>query len=176
MSSNPNRSSMPTLPENCRWLNNLLDSGELERLAAPSTDFHEISYSRVGGFGDSQLADELIDRLAQRGLAKRRKNQMSVPMHPLVRQLVLALLSQLLRNTGPKGISLQPATDNPQLLRAFSEVLSLPNLPSAGNVVASDLQTVSVDVSDIPLNEVLGFRTEHEAEFSAYTRNVRKFV
>ena len=51
-------------------LANILDTGALEPLANGGTRFHELSYSRLGGFGDRRLADGIIRELKARGLAK----------------------------------------------------------------------------------------------------------
>jgi hypothetical protein len=74
---------------------------------------------------------------------------------------MLTLLAQILRTNGTKlHAELSPATDQPRIVRALEELLDLPALPSAGNVVAFDLQCLSVDLSTVPLDEVLAFRKE----------------
>ena len=83
-------------------------------LKAKDSAFHEISFSRIGGFGDRALANDLLERLVSAGLAKKSEDGVSVPMHSFVRQLFLALLSQLLRTQGRmRGLELLPATINP---------------------------------------------------------------
>jgi hypothetical protein len=44
---------------------------------------------------------------------------------------------------------------------ALIELLSVPQAPSSGSVVASDLETVGVDRGSVPIDEVLAFRREH---------------
>ena len=158
-------------------LASILDTGALETLSREGTRFHELSYSRLGGLGDSRLADGIIRELKARGLAKDTEDGASVPLHPQVHALVLVLLAQILRPYGGhQGLVLQPATDQPQLVRALQEVLSLESMPSAGHVVATDLATVGVDLSRVPLDEVLSFREEHGENYRAYARSVREFV
>ena len=83
-------------------------------------------------------------------------------MHPLVRYLILILLAQILRTSGRKlGFDLSPVTDRIQLVSALSELLNLPGSSAAGRVVEFDLQTVGVDLSAEPLDEVLDFRNQH---------------
>lgn len=48
----------------------VIASGALDRLAGEKTAFHELSYSRLGGYGDAALADEIHRELKERGLAK----------------------------------------------------------------------------------------------------------
>lgn len=48
--------------------------------------------------------------------------------------------------------------------------------PSSGHVVATDLETVGVDLGSVPIDEVLAFRPENLKQHRAYARAVRKFV
>jgi len=43
-------------------------------------------------------------------------------------------------------------------------------------VVSLDLETVGVDVSSVPIDEIISFRREHLAEYKEYSRSVRSFV
>jgi len=154
----------------------ILESGALDQLSKDGK-FHELSYSRLGGFGDQALADDLLQRLMAKGLARATEDGLSIPMQPTVRVLVLVLLSQILRPYGPTlGLDLWPATDQPQLVEGLVEVLSLPSLPSQGQVVSFDLETVGVDLSRVPMDEVLGFRKDYGKEYAAYARTLRQFV
>jgi hypothetical protein len=158
-------------------LTNIITSGVLDHLAKEGTAFHELSYSRLGSFGDLGLAEMILDELKARGLARDTADGVSIPMHPAIRYLVLVLLSQILRPKGTAlGLDLSPATDRPELIQALTELLSLPNLPSAGHVVALDLATVGVDLSAVPIDEVLDFRAEHLTAHRQYVRAVRQFV
>ena len=140
-------------------------------------EFHEISYSRMGGYGERQLADQLFQALKEKGFARDSEDGKSIPMQPMVRSLILVLLSQILRPHGEKlGAELSPATDRPQLVRALQELLSLPGAPSAAHVVAMDLETISVDLRLVPMDEVLGFRKEHLAEHRKYIRGVHRLT
>jgi hypothetical protein len=101
----------------------------------------------------------------------------SIPLHPVVRSLILVLLSQALRPTGRKhDFELLPATDQPQVHRALTELLELPSMPSAGHVVALDLQEVGIDLGPIPLDEVLDFRKQHGSMYRAYVRELERFI
>lgn len=158
-------------------LANILHTGALDPLASAGTRFHELSYSRLGGFGDQRLAARIIRDLKARGLARDSEDGISVPLHPQVHALVLVLLAQILRPYGGRqGLALHPATDQDRLVESLQEVLSLPSMPSSGHVVATDLATVGVDLSRVPLDEVLSFREEHGASYRAYARSVRKFM
>lgn len=158
-------------------MTNVIASGVLDELHKENTQFHELSYSRLGSYGDQGLAEMIFEELKAKGLARDTEDGVSIPMHPMVRSLVLVLLAQILRLQGEKlGLELSPATDHPGLVDALIELLSLPNSPSAGNVVSFDLNTVGVDVSAIPIDELLNYRKENQGEYRTYRRSVRKFV
>lgn len=158
-------------------MTDVLTSGALDSLAKEDTTFHELSFSRLGWFGDRELAAMILDELKVRGLARASEDGFSIPMHPMVRALVLVLLAQILRPYGNNlNLELSPVTDRPKLIDALREILSLSSTPSVGKVVAFDLETVGVDLSRVPMDEVLSFREEHLEEFQAYAKNVRRFV
>ena len=155
----------------------ILESGQLDSLAHDQTAFHELSYSRIGGFGDQSLANSIIEELKKRGLARDTEDGFSIPMHPMVRGLVLVLQAQILRDKGKDfGLDLHPATERQRMIQALNEVLSGSSSASAGNVVASDLMTVGVDLKNVPLDEILSFRSEHDKSLKEYARKVREFV
>jgi len=158
-------------------LTDLIVSGTLDLLAKDTTEFHSLSRSRLGYYGDEKLAEMIFEELKKRGLALDSKDGVSIPVHPLVRSLILTLLSQILRPHGKKQqISLNPVTDRPGLVSALSEMLSLPSTPTRGHVVSFDLNAVGVDLGSVPIDEILAFRHDHFAEFSAYRRSIRLFA
>jgi hypothetical protein len=155
----------------------IIHSGMLDDLAKDGGEFHELSMSRLGYAGDSKLAQMIFEELKARGLARESEDTVSIPMHHKVRNLVLVLLAQILRPRGDSlGLELSPVTDRPQLVGALTELLQHREAPSAAHVVASDLLTVGVDLSAIPIDEVLGFRADNLAEHRRYAAAVRSFV
>lgn len=157
-------------------LTDIITSGVLDSLAKEQTRFHELSYSRLGGSGDLGLSRMIIEELKDRGLARASEDGVSIPLHPKVRLLVLVILSQILPPLGPKfGLALEPTTDQPKWVDALTKIFSLPS-SSLGNVVAMDIETVGVDLSRVPLDEVLSFRSEHKEDYRRYRRSVKKFV
>jgi hypothetical protein len=158
-------------------LTDLLNSGALDSLSEDRTSFAELSYSRLGYYADAGLAQGIYDELMKRGLARRSEDGVSIPVHPMVRSLVLVLLAQLLRATGrAQGLDLSPVTDNRGVQSSLTEVLGLPATPSAGHVVTMDLQQVGIDLSSIPLDEVVAFRAQHGESYRQYARSLRRFV
>lgn len=154
----------------------LASAGVFDELSKKGTAFHSISMSRMGFYGHRELAEQLYDALRSKGLAAESKDGFSVPLHPQIRYLILVLLSQILRTKGTAlGFELCPATDMPKVVDALTELLDVPANASTGHVVAFDLQTVAVDLSAIPLNEVLDFKKAHGEDFRAYARSIRRF-
>jgi len=154
----------------------IIECGRLDSLPAES-EFHELSMSRLGYFGNEDLATELFKELKKRGLAKETEDGKSIPMHPKVRSLVLILLSQILRSYGPKmEAELSPVTDRPLAVAALSEMLSHKVIPTTGSVIAFDMSTVSVDVGSVPIDEVLSYRKENLAAYRRYSLSVRRFA
>jgi hypothetical protein len=49
-------------------------------------------------------------------------------------------------------------------------------IPSTGFVVTADIERVGIDLTRVPLDEVLDFRAEHGAEYRSYARELRRFV
>lgn len=160
------------------FLRNILDSGALDSLASDSTAaFHSLSRSRLGYSGDPRIAEDLYQKLLQKGLAKKVTHDESIPMHHQVRLIILVLLAQILKSRGSRmGLELIPTTDRADLLNSLAEILSLPVSPSAGHVISKDLETVGVDLAPFPMDEILHFREEYGAQFRSYMRGVKRFV
>jgi hypothetical protein len=137
----------------------------------------ELSNSRLGGSADTALTEIVLEQLRDRGLARRSKDGVSVPLHPTVRTFVLVVLSQLLRAPAEAaGYALQPTSTRPQMLQVLLEALQMLHCRLTGHVVTFDLEQVTLDLSPIPLDEVLDFRSQHGTEYRAYARNLRQFV
>lgn len=154
----------------------IIESGKLDALKADS-DFHELSMSRLGYFGNERLATELFKELKKRGLARESEDGKSIPMHAKVRSLVLVLLSQILRSYGSKmDAELSPVTDRQTVVSALAEMLEQKVIPSTGTVIAFDMATVSVDVGSIPIDEVLSFRKESFQAYRRYALSARRFA
>ncbi len=158
-------------------MTDIIVSGALDSLAREKTAFHELSMSRLGYVGDERLAETVFRELKKRGLARATEDGVSIPMHPLVRSLILTLLSQILRSHGEKmHAELNPVTDRPRFVESLIEMLNLPSAPSKGKVVAFDLATVGVDVAAVPIDEILSFRNDNKDSYQRYRRSVRSFA
>jgi hypothetical protein len=155
----------------------MLKSDALKQLRKDGTAFHELSLSRLGAYGDPDITEAILKELISQGLAKKSEDGVSIPMHPVIRNLILVLLAQILRSKGESiGLDLSPTTDWPQLVESLTEILSLPMMPSSGRVINFDLETVAPDLTKVPLDEVLDFRQQNLRKYREYTRAVRQFV
>jgi hypothetical protein len=155
----------------------ILKSDAVKELKKDGTAFHELSFSRLGAYGDPDVTDAILKELNSQGLARKSEDGVSIPMHPVVRNLILVLLAQILRSKGESiGLDLSPTTDWPQLVESLTEILSLPIMPSCGRTINFDLETVAPDLTKVPLDEVLDFRQQNLRKYREYTRAVRRFV
>ena len=117
--------------------------------------FAELSQSRIGYGADLELAEFLTAELRQRGLARPSEDEVSIPLHPVVRTTILVILGQLARGAGERrGMVLHPATNWPTAASDLIEALSRESMPSCEGVVKLDLEPVTLDLSSIPLEEV----------------------
>jgi hypothetical protein len=158
-------------------MTDIIGSGALDSLAKEKTAFHELSMSRLGYAGDERLAKMIFEQLKKRGLARETEDGLSITMHPMVRSLILTLLSQILRSHGDNmHAELNPVTDRSRLIESLVEMLNLPDAPSKGNVVTFDLATVGVDLAAVPIDEILSFRTANKDSYQRYRRSVRSFA
>ncbi|MBE1468183.1 hypothetical protein [Kibdelosporangium phytohabitans] len=157
-------------------LDKLINSGAFDDLDR-GTAFAELSHSRLGGYAAAGLTEIVLEQLRERGLARHSEDGVSVPLHPAVRAFVLVVLPQLLRAPAEAaGYALQPVSFRNRWLQALLDTLDTPALPTAGHVVALDLEQVTLDLSTISLDEVLDFRRQHGAEHRTYARALRHFV
>lgn len=160
-------------------LSELLDAGIFDELDTSDRryGYHELSRSRLGWDADVELSGDLITELQKRRLARSSRDGVSIPLHPVVRTTVLVLLSQLAprRGTG-LGLELHPVTPSRDRIADLLTVLRLPGMPSAADVIGADTEVVGLDLSGVPLEDVLAFREAHGSECRSYIRSVRAFV
>ncbi|MGB1253077.1 MAG: hypothetical protein ACPG8W_20860 [Candidatus Promineifilaceae bacterium] len=158
-------------------LTDIITSGALDELSSKDTQFGSLSRSRLGYYGDPELAQMLFEELKKRNLARDSEDGVSIPMSRVVRSLILVLLAQILRPEGENyGVELSPVTDQSRLVKSLSEFLSLPQSPSAGNVVSFDMHIVGTNLSTVPIEDILAFRKQNYSLHRNYVLSVKKFV
>ena len=144
---------------------------------AEAAGFAELSMSRMGYRGLPDVAHRLYVELERRGLAAETQDGVSIPMRPLVRSVYLIVLAQLARDAGMRHqLDLHPVTNGRGATEAFERFLALEPMPSRGQVVSFDLEVVSIDLDDVPLDDVLEYRRENGEVHRRYMQNLRKFA
>ena len=133
--------------------------------------------SRLGYYGDPELADAIFEELKERGLARDSEDGVSIPMHQAVRALILVLLAQILKGVA-KDARLCPVTDRWDLVYALEEILSaaVAPSPSVGDIVSFDLGVVGVDLGSVPMDEILDFRRQNYTAHRDYRQSILRFA
>jgi hypothetical protein len=154
----------------------LVESGAFDDLVRAG-DYAELSMSRMGYMAAHETAHKIYTSLAERGLATETEDGVSIPMHPTIRSLYLIILAQLARVAGSRHqLDLHPVTNGRGAERAFRTFLDLDPMPTRGQVVSFDLDVVSVDLDQVPLDEVLQFKTENQGAHRRYMQDLRTFA
>jgi hypothetical protein len=155
----------------------LLTGGAFDDLENGKVQYHELSYSRMGYGADVALGGLLVEELQRLGLARPSEDGVSVPLHPVVRTTILVLLGQLARSVGDRrDLTVHPVTSSGGAIRDLVSTLAREGMPSAGNVLALDLEPVGLNLDGVPLDEVLSFRADHRESHRAYVRDLHRFL
>jgi hypothetical protein len=130
--------------------------------------------------GERAASEMVWEEMRRRGYASRVRSDDSIYLEKDAWAAVLAFLAQALRPAGRSlGLDLLPATDNPMLLSGFHTVLNrarrAPEV-SLADVVAFDLEQVALDLSGVPIVDLLEFRQQYGAEYQRYASNIRTFA
>lgn len=125
-------------------------------------------------------SDMVWEEMRRRGYASRIGRDRSVYLDTHAWAAVLAFLAQALRPAGRSlGLDLLPVTDNPSLLHGFRALLERVRRDPAismADVVAFDLEQVALDLSGVPIADLLEFRQQHGDEYQRYASNARVFA
>ena len=139
--------------------------------------YHALSRSRMAYGADVGLADMLVEELLARDLALPVGDREYIQLHPAVRTTILVLLAQLSRPAGArKGLVVHPTTNMSEAIEDLIRTLSQKPMPSANRVIKLDLEPVSFDLSEVPLDEILDFRAEHRSAYRAYVDGLYGFM
>jgi hypothetical protein len=89
---------------------------------------------------------------------------------------ILAFLAQAIRPVGQSlGLDLHPATDDKEAIRNLIS-MSAEAQVTQGDIVAFDLEQVALDLTNVPIGDVLEFRERHGQLFRAYSRDIQRFA
>jgi hypothetical protein len=114
--------------------------------------------------------------LQRRGLASDFRPDDAIYVESNKWRQILAFLAQAIRPAGWRiGLDLQPATDDPSMIHNFPAAQGRSPL-SEGDVVTFDIEQVAVDMSDVPISDLLEFRESHGRDYRTYARSIQKFA
>jgi hypothetical protein len=85
---------------------------------------------------------------------------------------ILSVLAQILRQSALGRLDLHPVTDQIDTVRALHALLQLPGTPSREQIARFELENVAVDLSSVPLDEILSFRNAHGEGFRDYAQRL----
>ena len=88
--------------------------------------------------------------------------------------LTIRTISIFLQNN-ISDVAIQPVIENEDAASFVSIILGL-HAPGRAKIVVGDLAQVGIDLSALPLDEVLGFRAEYGSEYRRYSSDVRRFA
>ncbi len=142
----------------------------------PTATRRFLSLSRIGYNTDRALSEEIMHRLRRAGLLHRVSGS-EAELDGAIRVVILFFLSQVLRRPGREmGMNLLPITDAESpiesVLRLATPALTLSTTPAT--FVHLDLQEVSLDLSIVPLDEVLEFKRLHGQSYREYRRSLHE--
>jgi hypothetical protein len=128
-----------------------------------------------------RAASEMVwEEMKRRGYVSRIRRDSSIYLSSHAWAAILAFLAQALRPAGRSlGLDLLPATDNPSLVSGFRDLLDHARRDPAismADVVAFDLEQVALDLSGVPITDLLEFRQQHGGEYQRYVSNARTFA
>lgn len=154
----------------------IIQAGCFDQLERDDTAFMEISRFQLQT--DRGWEQAVWEELSVRGLVRHAADSPAEwRLHSLVRNVLLALYAHIMQPVSlPGGMTLSPATDQPILVNALSELLSLHPKSHCGTVVASDLEAVLPNLGPVSIDELLSFRRQHLSQYRAYARCVRDFA
>ena len=166
-------------------LSNLIDEAIQRGVLKPESDGEIygalVDRGRVGYLLAPEIAESIVNNLSSHGLAKasrgsRRNQEFAVEGH--AKDFIHAALTQLVRRPAEaRGLFLQPAereTDPDQC--QFGRLLRDTQYPSVGHIISFDLAQVTLDLEDIPLDEVLDFKRQYGAAHRRYAKDLRQFA
>jgi hypothetical protein len=92
----------------------------------------------------------------------------------LVVSLAVGIISKLLHEH-INDAAIQPVI-NDENAASFVDALIGPQAGNRAKIIVSDLAHIGLDLSIVPLDEVLEFRREHGSEYRDYSREIRQFA
>ncbi len=156
-----------------------------ERNRDPRTPTWGVVYEARSGRGKNLVADESVLEAAEmiwrelfrKGLAVEKTGLHPLLLHPSIWATLEALLVHALRPAGRNiGLELHPCTGDLTLIAETIRITRASLPPSQADVISSDLSVVGPDLSDVPLDEILTFRSDHGKQYRDYAAALHTFM
>jgi hypothetical protein len=122
-------------------------------------------------------AEMIWQELFHQGLAIEKSALHPLLLHPSIWVTLEALIVYALRPVGQSlNMEIHPCTNEPSLIAGTMRLAceSLP--PSQADIIESDLNQIGVDLSRVPLDEVLAFRGQYGRQYRDYAIALRMFM
>jgi hypothetical protein len=92
-----------------------------------------------------------------------------------VRPLMVGIAAKLLA-LKIKDVAIQPVIDDLLAARFVTSIIGTSTGNARSDVIIGDMENVGIDLTAVPLDEVIDFRKSHGSEYRAYAKEVRDFV
>ncbi|MFJ5779488.1 hypothetical protein [Streptomyces sp. NPDC093094] len=145
-----------------------------------------ISAGHVAGGGHAEDPDRIVERLLRSGAVTRRRPDLGADMVEMPGHVRAAVLMTLALAAQAKiedhRIHLVGEYARPGRASVVEGIMPrrvrdmLPKSRRAGEILHRDILDVGVDLTRVPLDEVLDYRREHGAEYRKYAQDLRRFV
>jgi hypothetical protein len=162
-----------TDPEVAEGLRRLGDAFEYEDYDLEEVMVYGSRGGRHIGPEFSRMVARTFTMLEAHGVATRGDID-AMRVHPAVWASTMALqVLSIAREQPAEGIEIVPITTSVDFAQQFNGVLrTIPH----GLAATADLEALTIDLHDVSLSDLLGFRDEHGADYRAYMRELRVFT
>lgn len=132
--------------------------------------------TRTGYLIDTSFATFMVDALKDAGLARGSVERLRV--HYVVARVISAMIAQLTRSAAARsfGLEIHPVTPNLRMVGDLLATVRLPAFALVDRVIEVDLESAGIDLTGVPVIEILDFRERHRKEFKTYAEDARRFA
>ncbi|MFE6946033.1 hypothetical protein [Streptomyces chartreusis] len=124
-----------------------------------------------------EAAEMIWEELIRQGLARRRDARHPLRLHPQIWSTLEALVAHALRPAAlRRGLDLQPATEESDFVRQSLDLIRAPLPALQAGIISSDLNSVGLDLSEVPLDDILDFREQYGERYREYAAGLRDFL
>jgi len=136
-----------------------------------------ISLQRLGFESHYDSANWMYNALKKMNLVQKPKNNM-MEIDAKVYGFIISFLAHLISASKTNnGISMYPVTDRDSAIQDLRYLASFGNYNlSQPEVMMFDFQTVGVDLSGMPVDEIISYKKENSVLYQNYIKTARRFI